>query len=124
MNSSTPEDASPRGTDWIVNEHGQATRPEAEPQSEFTGFVNPSEFINSQPDFLKNQRINRLLEEEKITIKEAGEIRRQTKNMDFFEREGFLSAIEHRVETERQKHDRSRGSILKKHGLDSKKFRF
>ena len=120
----------PRRPDWIAPEHGPAYRPEDEPQSEPISFVDPSEFINSQSpfehgaNFLTNLRINRLLEEGKITIKEAEATRRQTKSMDFLERERFLSAIEHRAETESQEQDTSRGSILKKYGFDPKKFRF
>jgi hypothetical protein len=105
MNISPPENASPRGPDWIAPEQGPAYRPEDKAQSEPIGFVDSvdaSELINSQSsfehgaDFLTNQRINRLLEEGEITIKEAEATRRQTKNMDFLERERFLSAIEHR----------------------------
>ncbi len=58
-------------------------------------------------DFLTNQRINRLLGAGDITIKEAEATRQQAKNMDFLERESFLSAIEHRREIERQEHDSS-----------------
>ena len=94
----------PRREDWRVNKDGQAFHPEDEPQSEPISFVDPNEFINSQSpfehgaDFLTNLEINRLLEEGKITIKDAESARRQTKNMDFLERESFLSAIEHRAE--------------------------
>lgn len=90
------------GQVWPVNEHGQAIPPESEPQGEPTTFVDSSEFIKSPSplesfeDFQTNQRINRLIKEKRITIEEAKSVRQQTCNMDFLERKGFLSAIEHR----------------------------
>lgn len=127
MNIPTPENTSSRGPDWFVNEHGQASRrPESEPQGEPITFVDHSEFINSKSpfaDFLTNQRINCLLEEGEIIIKEAESIRRQTGNMDFLERESFLSAINHKPGTERQKHDSLSDSIRKKYGIGRNKFR-
>jgi hypothetical protein len=47
-------------------------------------------------DFMTQLRINRLVEKREITIEEAEIASRQTNNMDFLERERFLSAIEHR----------------------------
>jgi hypothetical protein len=126
MNVSPSE---PSGKRWYVKPDGTATDTLPPNASETISFVDPSEFINSQSpfehgaDFMMNERINRLLEEGKITIKEYEVCRRVTKNMDFLERESFLSAVEHRDETERQEHDRLPDSILKKYGIDPNMFR-
>jgi hypothetical protein len=82
--------------DWIVNEEGQAFRPKEEP----TSFVDPNQFINSQScfespeDFLINRKINDLIKSGKISVTDAGSARQQIKNMDYLEKENFLSAIE------------------------------
>lgn len=115
----------PNGKHWYVKPDGTITDTPPYNASEPISFVDQSEFIDHPIDFMTNQRINRLLEEGEITIKEAGAIRRQIKleSMDFLEREGFLSAIEHRPERGRQEHDRALDSILKKYGLERNRFR-
>lgn len=115
--------------DWRVNEHGQAFHLEDEPNSESINFGEPTEFNSSQSNFehieksLINQKINRFIEEGKITIKEAEAIRRQTMNMNFLDSENFLSAIAHRAEKGRQERDTSLDSISKKYGIDPNKFK-
>ena len=119
--------------DWIGQKDGPPYRPGSEPQGEFIPPVYPSEFIieSQSPqspfeglDLLTKQRITNLLREGKITTVEEFEATcRQAANMDFLERESFLSAIECREETQRQEHESSRDSILKKYGLGQFKFR-
>lgn len=87
------------GTIYVDVDGKPAPPPNANESSGFYEYVDDSDIASSQPsdtDFLTNLRINRLVEEGKITIKEAEATRQQTKNMGFIEREGFLSAIERR----------------------------
>lgn len=135
MNISTPENASPRRPDWIFYEHGQARHPEDEPQGEPTP-LEPMDYIKPEREgtrigawqYLNNQKLNKLVEEKRLTPDEALEYRREIEKAggdDFSQMQlgGLLGAIEHRAETERQEHDSSSYSIRKKYGFGSSRFR-
>ena len=113
--------ASPRREDWRVNENGQAFHPQDEPISFVEPEVEPEPPFEHGADFLTDERINRLLKGGKISLPDAESIRRQTKNMNFLQRESFLSAIEHR-RTKRQERDRSSESIAKRYGIFGNRF--
>ena len=125
---------SPRGPDWVAPEQGPAYRPEDKLQSEPTP-LEPMGYIKPDREgtrigvwqYLNNQKLNKLVEEKRLTPDEALEYRREIEKVggddsSQMQLGGLLGAIEHRAETERQKHDSSPDSILKKYGFNRKKF--
>jgi len=92
------------GTDKIqppanetINHHEFAQSNTGDPI--FYGQIGPSEFqspLKHIEDSLTNSDISRLVKEGKITIEEAAKTLEIVKNMDFMDRNSFLSAIEHR----------------------------
>lgn len=128
---------SPPEPDWIVDEHGQAIPfKKRHKDSERTIPLESIEYIKPEREGahmgvwqdINNQKLNRLVQEGRLTPREALEFQRAIEKAgdDFFSQErlgGLLRAIEHGAESERREHDRLPDSILKKYGINPNKFR-
>jgi hypothetical protein len=92
--------SSPQGKTWWVPLSGLSSEkppPDGNERTDRAGTVPEGEIIDVQSpygDSWTDQRINRLHRKGRIDIREAESLRRQTKNMGFFEKQSFLRNIE------------------------------